>query len=66
MSAHGEQVSRDRTVVVLATYNEIENLPSLVDEILRVLPAADILVIDDNSPDGTGRWCDDAPRQSRV
>ncbi|MCI0332929.1 MAG: polyprenol monophosphomannose synthase [Planctomycetes bacterium] len=47
-----------RTLVALATYNEIENLPSLVDEILRVLPDADILVIDDNSPDGTGQWCD--------
>ncbi len=47
-----------RTLVALATYNEIENLPSLVDEILRVLPGADILVIDDNSPDGTGKWCD--------
>jgi len=48
-----------RTIVVLATYNEIETLPGLVDEILRVLPAADLLVIDDNSPDGTGRWCDE-------
>ncbi len=48
-----------RTLVALATYNEIENLPGLADEILRVLPDADVLVIDDNSPDGTGRWCDE-------
>jgi dolichol-phosphate mannosyltransferase len=47
-----------RTLVALATYNEIENLPGLVDEILRVLPDADLLVVDDNSPDGTGKWCD--------
>jgi dolichol-phosphate mannosyltransferase len=47
-----------RTLVALATYNEIENLPSLVDEILRVLPHSDLLVVDDNSPDGTGEWCD--------
>jgi dolichol-phosphate mannosyltransferase len=46
------------TLVVLATFNEIENLPSLVDAIEQALPGADILVIDDNSPDGTGRWCD--------
>lgn len=46
------------TLVTLATYNEIENLPRLVDEILAAAPAVDILVIDDNSPDGTGRWCD--------
>jgi dolichol-phosphate mannosyltransferase len=47
-----------RTLVALATYNEIENLPSLVDTILEILPEADILVVDDNSPDGTGEWCD--------
>ncbi len=56
-----------RTLVALATYNEIENLPGLVDEILRVLPAADLLVVDDNSPDGTGRWCDErAAAEPRV
>jgi dolichol-phosphate mannosyltransferase len=47
-----------RVLVALATYNEIENLPLLVDEILRAMPGADVLVVDDNSPDGTGRWCD--------
>jgi dolichol-phosphate mannosyltransferase len=47
-----------RTLVALATYNEIENLPGLVEEVLRVLPDADVLVVDDNSPDGTGTWCD--------
>lgn len=47
-----------RTLVALATYNEVENLPGLVDAILRVLPTADLLVVDDNSPDGSGRWCD--------
>jgi dolichol-phosphate mannosyltransferase len=47
-----------KTLVVVATYNEIDNLPPLVDEIFRFLPAADLLVVDDNSPDGTGQWCD--------
>jgi dolichol-phosphate mannosyltransferase len=54
-----------RTLVALATYNEIENLPSLVDEILRVLPGADVLVVDDNSPDGTGKWCDEQSVRER-
>jgi dolichol-phosphate mannosyltransferase len=49
----------EKTLVTVATYNEMENLPSLVDEIFRYLPDADLLVIDDNSPDGTGRWCDE-------
>ena len=48
-----------RILVALATYNEIENLPGLIDAILRVLPTADLLVVDDNSPDGSGRWCDE-------
>lgn len=52
-------MSTARTLIALATYNEIENLPGLVDEILRIMPTADILVVDDNSPDGTGRWCDE-------
>ena len=48
-----------RTLVTIATYNEIENLPLLVDAIWEVAPQVDILVIDDNSPDGTGAWCDE-------
>jgi dolichol-phosphate mannosyltransferase len=52
-------MANPRVLVALATYNEIENLPTLVDEIRRVLPEADILVIDDNSPDGTGQWCNE-------
>jgi len=47
------------TLVSVATYNEMDNLPRLVEEIQRALPDADILVVDDNSPDGTGRWCDE-------
>jgi dolichol-phosphate mannosyltransferase len=47
------------TLVTVATYNEMENLPRLADEIFRHAPDAHLLVIDDNSPDGTGRWCDE-------
>jgi len=47
------------TLVTVATYNEIESLPRLVAAIRDAAPDVDILVVDDNSPDGTGRWCDD-------
>ena len=47
-----------RLLVVIATYNELENLPRLVEELEVLLPQADLLVIDDGSPDGTGEWCD--------
>ncbi len=42
-----------RVLVSLATYNEAGNIAALITEIRRVAPQADILVIDDNSPDGT-------------
>lgn len=45
-----------KVLVAVATYNEIENLPSLVAQIRQTVPDADILVVDDNSPDGTGQW----------
>ncbi len=46
-----------KVLVAVATYNEIENLPRLVEEIFAALPEAHLLVVDDNSPDGTGQWC---------
>ena len=46
-----------RVLVAVATYDEIQNLPGLVEQIKHQLPTADILVVDDNSPDGTGDWC---------
>jgi dolichol-phosphate mannosyltransferase len=47
-----------RTLVSVATYNERDNLSPLVREIRQALPGADVLVIDDNSPDGTGDLAD--------
>jgi dolichol-phosphate mannosyltransferase len=55
------------TLVTVATYNEIENLPLLADAIFSVAPNVDLLVIDDNSPDGSGQWCDEqALRDPRI
>src|SRR5690606_24796828 len=46
-----------RTLVMTATYNEIDNLPSLVKEDLQTASQVDFLVVDDTSPDGKGQWC---------
>jgi dolichol-phosphate mannosyltransferase len=51
-----------RTLIALATYNECDNLEALVVAIREKAPHADLLVIDDNSPDGTGRLADEIAR----
>lgn len=45
---------RARGVIVLPTFNEALNLPSLIPRILQVADGVDVLVVDDGSPDGTG------------
>lgn len=58
---------RTGTVVVIPTYNERENLPLIVERLLALEADLDILVVDDNSPDGTGVLADAlAERHSRV
>ncbi len=49
----------DRTLITIATYNEMDNLPRLVDEIFSHASDVHVLVVDDNSPDGTGAWVDE-------
>ena len=44
----------ERILVIVPTYNEAKNLPQIIPEILRQDPRIEILVVDDNSPDGTG------------
>lgn len=43
-----------QTLIIIPTYNEIENIQRLTTRILSIMPKTDILIIDDNSPDGTG------------
>jgi dolichol-phosphate mannosyltransferase len=47
-------------LIVIPTYNEMESLPVLVGRLRSEVPDADLLVVDDNSPDGTGTWADGA------
>jgi|SRR5579862_2743531 len=47
------------TLVVIPTYNERECLTQIVPAVRAAVPAADILVVDDNSPDGTGALADE-------
>lgn len=56
-----------RILIVVPTFNERENLPILVDAVFAVQPEAHLLVVDDASPDGTGKIADEmAARDARV
>jgi dolichol-phosphate mannosyltransferase len=44
-----------KSLIVIPTYNEAENIPQIVPEILKQDPSFQVLVVDDNSPDGTAR-----------
>ncbi len=56
-----------RVVVVIPTYNERLNLPLIVRRVRAATPDADVLVVDDNSPDGTGELADSlAAEDERV
>ena len=44
-----------KCTILLPTYNEAENIADLIADIQKYLPTADILVVDDNSPDGTAK-----------
>ena len=53
-----------RFLVILPTYNEADNLPRIVPSILEQDPRIDVLVVDDDSPDGTGALADDLSQAS--
>lgn len=45
-------------LIIIPTYNEIESLAALVGRVRQTVPAADVLIVDDSSPDGTGELAD--------
>src|SRR6516225_287855 len=54
-----------RVIIVLPTYNERQNLEIIVGRIRQSVPDADLLVVDDNSPDGTGDLADKLAETNR-
>jgi dolichol-phosphate mannosyltransferase len=55
----GDGAAIGRVLVIVPTYNERENLPRIVARLRAAVPAADVLVADDSSPDGTGEIADE-------
>ena len=52
-----------KTLVIVPTYNERDNLPALAKRLLALPAPVDLLVVDDNSPDGTGKLADELAAQ---
>ena len=47
-----------KSLIIVPTYNELENIQRLLPELMALDPDIRVLVVDDNSPDGTGRLAD--------
>lgn len=52
-----------KALVITPTYNEKENLPELVKRVLALPVKVDLLIVDDNSPDGTGQLADELSKK---
>ena len=57
--ADTDRTAQVGTTIVVPTYNERENLPKLVDAVMRLDSGFRLIIVDDNSPDGTGAIADD-------
>jgi dolichol-phosphate mannosyltransferase len=53
----------NKTLIIVPTYNERENLPRIAAKLLSLPVSVDLLVVDDNSPDGTGKIADELAAQ---
>jgi dolichol-phosphate mannosyltransferase len=51
-------------LIIIPTYNELENLRPLLEQVFAYAPDTDVLVVDDNSPDGTGKLADELHEQN--
>jgi dolichol-phosphate mannosyltransferase len=58
---------KEKSLVIIPTYNEMENIPKLIPIVLSQHDSLEILIVDDNSPDGTAKYIEDLMRSnSRI
>ena len=53
-----------KPLIIIPTYNELDNIQRLIPALMALDPAIRVLVVDDNSPDGTGKLVDDMAREN--
>ena len=61
-----ERNSPLKTLIIIPTYNEVENLPLLLKEIFSHAPHTHVLIVDDHSPDGTGKLAEEIRQQNAL
>src|ERR687891_2694434 len=65
--SYGGAPMAERALVVMPTYNEAMNLSLIVPQVLAQDPRIEVLVVDDNAPDGTGQMADEmAAAEPRI
>jgi dolichol-phosphate mannosyltransferase len=55
----------DKTLIIIPTYNEMDNIKTLLHDLLELYPNANILIVDDNSPDGTAKYVEQKGAQDK-
>ncbi len=53
-----------KTLIIIPTYNEIDNIKRMIDSLLEMYDNIDILIVDDNSPDGTGKYISNLSKEN--
>ena len=53
-----------KSIVIIPTYDELNNIKRLIPELQKLYPDLDILIIDDNSPDGTGKYVEEMSKDN--
>jgi dolichol-phosphate mannosyltransferase len=57
----------ERAIIIIPTYNELNNIQKLIPQLLEKYPSVNLLIVDDNSPDGTGDYVESfSKKNSRV
>lgn len=60
-------MAENKSLIIIPTYNELDNIKKLVPDVLKRYDNIDVLVVDDNSPDGTGKYIADlSTSNSRI
>lgn len=57
----------DKAIIIIPTYNELNNIKRLIPEVINNYEGVDMLIVDDNSPDGTGQYVESLSKEnSRI